>query len=324
MYAILRTKKLGSSGSVGGSSMHATRERETPNSDPTMRPSNRVIFGAGDPAAEIERRIKELQEKEGMHVRKDGVRAIELMMTASPKFFDSPKKVQAFVNESMKWLKSYFGEENIASAILHLDETTPHLSVFVLPLDRTPRTKGKSVRLNAKKWCGGRAKMAAMQTSFAKQMEPLGLKRGVEKSRAKHTTIKEYYGLIKNVDEKIKEQIPLREKIIAEQKKVDESIQMAELAILQKEKRIAKAKEMLAKRIIQPGQTAQGLMLDAVIGVEGRRYRVISDGKQEWYVQDHQNLGTMVGQLVKVARSEKGWSVGKVIEMKKDKNIKQI
>ena len=44
-----------------------------------------------------------------------------------------------------------------------------------------------------KKWLGGRAKMSQMQSDFANQVKSLGLERGIEGSKAKHTRIKEYY-----------------------------------------------------------------------------------------------------------------------------------
>ena len=51
----------------------------------------------------------------------------------------------------------------------------------------------KTGRLNAKKWLGGRSKMSKMQTDFAKDLKKMGLERGVEGSKAEHTTIKQYY-----------------------------------------------------------------------------------------------------------------------------------
>lgn len=196
MYAICRSEKHSGSGSLGAASQHATRERETPNADPSRRHLNRVVFGAGDPAAEIERRISELQAR-GVKIRKNGVRAIELVLSASPEFFSKyPERKEAFYSQSVDWLKSYFGEENLASVIAHEDESTPHLSVFVLPLDESPRKKGPQIRLNAARWMDGRERLAKMQTSFAQAMAPLGLDRGVERSRARHQDVGRWYGVI--------------------------------------------------------------------------------------------------------------------------------
>jgi hypothetical protein len=51
----------------------------------------------------------------------------------------------------------------------------------------------RSGRLSAKDFIGNRAQMSADQTSFAKAVKHLGLERGVEGSKATHTTISEYY-----------------------------------------------------------------------------------------------------------------------------------
>ncbi|MGP9519933.1 plasmid recombination protein, partial [Psychrobacter sp. AOP7-C1-14] len=78
------------------------------------------------------------------------------------------------------------GEENIASMSIHRDISTPHLVAYVVPIDQ----RGK---LNCKDFLGGRAKLNKMQTDFANTVADLGLTRGKEGSKAKHTSIKEYY-----------------------------------------------------------------------------------------------------------------------------------
>lgn len=203
MYAILRAAKLGSGGEVGGSSQHATRERETPNADPDRRVDNRVVYGAADPAREIEKRISELKSQ-GVKIRKDAVRAIELFISASPEFFSKfPEKKEAFYAQSLTWLQQHFGKENLVSVIAHEDESTPHLSVHVIPVDRTPkpvipgkRQRGGDVRLNAHRWMGDGAKLSKMQTSYANAVKSLGLERGIEGSTATHQEVKRYYGIL--------------------------------------------------------------------------------------------------------------------------------
>ena len=64
---------------------------------------------------------------------------------------------------------------------LHRDETTPHLVAYVVPIDQ----KGK---LNCKEFLGGRAKLNKMQTDFANQVKDLGLTRGKEGSKSRHTS----------------------------------------------------------------------------------------------------------------------------------------
>jgi hypothetical protein len=72
--------------------------------------------------------------------------------------------------------------------ILHRDETTPHLTAFVVPVH--PET-GK---LNASHWLDGREKLQDLQDSYAEAVATHGLERGIAGSKAKHTTVKQFYG----------------------------------------------------------------------------------------------------------------------------------
>lgn len=71
----------------------------------------------------------------------------------------------------MEWLKSHFGADNVKSATLHLDETTPHIHSMIFP-------KNEKGRLCAKDWLGGAEKLSAMQDSYALAMQGLELERG--------------------------------------------------------------------------------------------------------------------------------------------------
>ena len=85
------------------------------------------------------------------------------------------------------------GAENVISTTIHRDETTPHMAVYVVPID----SKGN---LNAREFLGGRAKLSKMQTDFHDQVKDLGLERGLEGSKAEHTTIKDFYAEIQKPD----------------------------------------------------------------------------------------------------------------------------
>ena len=59
--------------------------------------------------------------------------------------------------------------------------------------------------MNAKKWLGGRAKLSQTQTDFANEVKNLGLERGLENSKARHKTIKQFYAEIEKPTPKLKE-----------------------------------------------------------------------------------------------------------------------
>ena len=180
-YAILRTAKLKTMGNIGGSLAHNYRTIETPNADPNLTPKNH--HSVATPEA-VKQAIKDrLPEKR----RSDAVLCIEYFITASPEWEGWGKSLEdEFFKRSAQWLMNKHGAENIAGMSIHRDISTPQLVAYVVPIDQ----KGK---LNCKNFLGGRAKLNKMQTDFANTVADIGLTRGKEGSRAKHTSIKEYY-----------------------------------------------------------------------------------------------------------------------------------
>lgn len=188
-YAILRTAKLTSLGSVGGSAQHNFRERDTPNADPERTALN-CTSGAQSSkelVAGVKARLA-TQDK----VRKNAVLAVEYFVGASPEWFSQadPKQREAYFDQAEKWLKERHGTENVIAVTRQYDETSPHVCAYVVPID----PKGK---LNCSHFLDGREKLTQMQTDFADKVgQQFGLERGIEGSKAKHKTIKQYYAEI--------------------------------------------------------------------------------------------------------------------------------
>jgi hypothetical protein len=182
-YAIMRSKKLASMGCVAASLKHCYRERDTPNADPARTSRNEHY--AARSTDEAMGKLRELLPKKR---RKDAVLVVEYLMTASPEWWKraTPEAQRAFFQRARQWLGDKYGEQNIIAATVHRDETSPHLTAFVVPLT-------KDGRLSAKEFIGNKTQMSRDQTSFAECVSDLGLERGVERSRAKHVTIRQYY-----------------------------------------------------------------------------------------------------------------------------------
>lgn len=202
-YAIMRFTKLKTIGSVAGVAGHHTRDHVTPNADPAQ--SNRWLVGpprhhADDLVDAVRRRV----EGTGKRIRKNGVLAFEFLLAASPQFFrpDDPAraghydlaKADAFAETAVAWLRREFGAENLISAVLHTDESTPHVQAIIVPVD--PDTG----HLNASRWTDGRAKLSGLQDSFAGACWPLGLERGVKGSRATHERVKAFYEAVNSAE----------------------------------------------------------------------------------------------------------------------------
>jgi hypothetical protein len=189
-YAILRTAKLKTMGEIGGSLAHNYRTRETPNAD-AERTQDNEHHGGETPEAVLQAIRERLPEKR----RSDAVLCVEYLITASPEHFQDNDGAAYFAS-AVEWLKDKHGAANVVATSIHKDETSPHLVAYVVPLDDL----GK---LNAKQYLGGKAKLSAMQTDFAEQVgRKHGLERGLEGSRASHTSIREYYGRVGQAQEK--------------------------------------------------------------------------------------------------------------------------
>lgn len=184
-YAILRTAKLKSFGEIGGSLAHNYRDTKTLNADESRTQYNEHR-GGQDSQSTMDLIKARLPKKH----RSDAVLCVEYLITASPEYFEAGDDGTKYFEDAVKWLHERHGAENVVATTVHRDETSPHLVAYVVPLDE----KGK---LNAKKYLGGRVVLRNMQSDFAKNVGVKhGLERGIEGSKARHTTIKQFYEAI--------------------------------------------------------------------------------------------------------------------------------
>ena len=107
--------------------------------------------------AEVDKRIKE----SGCRVRKDSTRFVDTLITASPEFFKdiTHEKMVEYFQRAVDFIKSKIRPDMIFSAIIHLDEKTPHLHLCFVPLT-------VDNRLTAKEILGNRAKLSKWQDEF--------------------------------------------------------------------------------------------------------------------------------------------------------------
>lgn len=198
-YAILRATKIKNNGNIAASLSHNYRDRETHNADVKKAHLNSHDYVSKDAAFDaIQNRLPE-------KVRKDGVRCIEYMITASPDFFkDNNRLTQDKYFESAKeWLIEKHGAENVITTSIHRDETSPHLIAYVVPY--VFNEKKQKENLNCKHFLGGRKTLSDMQTNFHKHVSHFGLERGVVRSVAQHQTVKDFYSKIKDPAKPLKE-----------------------------------------------------------------------------------------------------------------------
>ncbi len=177
---VLRHQKLKStSKGVAASHNHregeAVKKKHAPNIFPELTYLNHSWI-KGSAKNMVERILAKLPEKR----RKDAVECVEVILSASPEFFEAIEsdraklskhpKFKQWCDETIKWARHEYGK-NIIDCVLHMDERTPHFHISFVPLTADGRLCGKEVL--AKK------ELIRRQTDYAQAMIPFGLKRGL-------------------------------------------------------------------------------------------------------------------------------------------------
>ena len=196
-YAIPRVQRLKSVSAIKASQAHCNRTRETKNADPDRTPSNRQLLG------NIETLLEQIQvildaTTQKRKIRSDANLAGEILFTASPTWYRKQnslneeidlEKVDQFSEGVTQFLQQEFGPYCV-SAVLHLDEITPHIHAHIVPVHR------ETGWLSWDDLFGGPEKLRQFHDRYAKFMEPLGLVRGVRGTIADHETMQNFYGRI--------------------------------------------------------------------------------------------------------------------------------
>ena len=164
-YAIMRFAKY-KGPEIGNIEAHNERTKEKYASNPDVDTSRskynfHLVKPPGKYRAESERQIAAA----GCRTRKDSIRMIETLFTASPEFFKGKKRVEirVFFEEALHFLEQHQSKETIISAVVHMDEKTPHMHLCFVPL-----TEDK--RLSAKEIVGNKKKLTWWQDEFWKHM----------------------------------------------------------------------------------------------------------------------------------------------------------
>ena len=164
-YAILRFAKY-KGPEIGHIESHNERTKEKYASNPDIDTSrSHLNFHLVSPErkyrAEAEKQIAEA----GCRTRSDSVRGVEALVTASPEFFKGKKEseVRAYFTEALSFIEKYQAKDTIISAVVHMDEKTPHMHLCFVPL-----TEDK--RLSAKEIVGNKKKLTWWQDEFWKHM----------------------------------------------------------------------------------------------------------------------------------------------------------
>jgi hypothetical protein len=265
-YAIVRIAKLKQS-NLGGSGMHVSRGRVTPNADRSKLEDNQTLIHNDDqhlPLSEVVN-AKIYSTPQKRKIRTDAVYAVEMLLTASPEYFrpsDPSKygdyeadKLDEWVKAAKQWLGREYGDK-IVRAELHLDEATPHIHAYLVPVDGAGQ-------LNCRKLFGGRDKMFALQDSYAAATKHLGLERGIKGSIAEHTAVKDYYSVVNAATSELSIDTPqaLKTKAAAYEsvKRQNEELERRLKLLAQQRDKLAEQLQISQESIVTQSQIALAL-----------------------------------------------------------------
>lgn len=193
-YSIFRIAKRKTQRSAAAMSKHALREVEVPNAV-AGAPRPEVIAGARTtPELLMQLRAgidtaKALGGPQGF--TKASVQVLDMLVTTSRADAARMSKTEmdAYFRLALEFIAAKFGGmANILTAVIHRDETTPHLQVLVMPLDH------QTNRFCSSKMIGGPVGLSKLQDQFWEKCgRPFNLARGEKGSKAKHIPVKTFY-----------------------------------------------------------------------------------------------------------------------------------
>lgn len=190
-YQILHFQKF-SKGDIGGIEIHNERKKEgvshsNPDIDWSKSNQNYELHKTSQENYHriIKHKINQLNLPKA--VRKDAVLMCGFIITSDQKFFQnlSKKTQQEFFQESYEFISNRYGKENVVSAKVHLDETTPHMHFYVIPITSDGRLSAKSIF--------NRQELISLHDDFYDQVgKRYGLERGIQGNKVKHIEMAEY------------------------------------------------------------------------------------------------------------------------------------
>ena len=207
-YTVLHLEKA--KGNDSGMSAHIERTIHPKNADASRSYLNKEMIaypdGIKNRTSAIQHRLDNAKLKRKIGTNQ--VRAIRIMLSGTHetmKTIEKNRQLDHWCDDNLKWLKETFGEENLVSAVLHMDEKTPHIHATVIPIVSGERRKAKKENTdsykkknqNSNRLCAddimARNKLKHYQNTYATVMAKYGLRRGIEGSEAKHISTAEYY-----------------------------------------------------------------------------------------------------------------------------------
>lgn len=292
-YTVLHLEKA--KGNDSAMSAHIERTIHPKNADASRSHLNKELIiypeGVNNRTSAIQYRLDNAHLKRKIGTNQ--VRAIRVLLSGTHetiKEIEKKKQLENWCNDNLNWLKETFGEENLVSAVLHMDEKTPHIHATIVPIVTGERRKVKNKpeiaiekykkkNPNSNRLCAddvmARNQLKLYQNTYAMAMAKYGLKRGIEGSEAKHTSTAEYYRTLHFQNQKMEQEKELKKSELSAIEKSISSKKIVEnftnVITGSKTKRLEQENEQIKKEMISfknQKEREQGKLQESVSKLE--------------------------------------------------------
>ena len=199
-YISIQINKAKGSADTGASD-HIERKTTPNNADPSRTRLNRELVqfpdGVADRTGAISHRIRTAGIRR--KITPDQVRAIRIVLSGTHEDMarvQDEGRLAEWCDDNLQWLHRTFGRENTVSAVLHMDEHTPHIHATVVPIVTGERRKAKKQQTEGRRTYRKKAdavRLCADDLLTRERLIAYHVQRGVRGSEARHTTTAQYY-----------------------------------------------------------------------------------------------------------------------------------
>lgn len=201
-YAIIRNEKLTRAQAMGAykHNVRKTKNHSNKNIDSSKTELNYYLKKNELSYIKEFDKIKEKYDLKGQ-IRSNSNIMCEMVFTSDQKFFNKIgyEESKRYFEESYKFICEYknLGEQNIISAVVHMDEDTPHMHLLFIPVVHTIDKQGNKIdKVCCRDFWKGKNSYRDLQNAYFKHISEKGFKleRGelVEVTNREHYSVQEY------------------------------------------------------------------------------------------------------------------------------------
>ncbi len=201
-YAIIRNEKLTRAQAMGAYKHNERKTKNHSNKNINSSKTELNYYLKKNELSYIKEfdKIKEKYDLKGQ-IRSNSNIMCEMVFTSDQKFFDEIgyEESQRYFKESYDFICKYkdLGEQNIISAVVHMDEDTPHMHLLFIPVVHAKDKQGNKIdKVCSRDFWRGKNSYRDLQNAYFKHISEKGfnLERGelVEISNREHYSVQEF------------------------------------------------------------------------------------------------------------------------------------